>query len=173
MATLIDDKQPAHYPPAPSAAAKNETIAETASSTADSLLVYAATLTVGTFLGIIFTKSEVAKWQRVHDMFLFQDTHLYLIIGSGVAVAMLSMFVIRKYSAVDIHGQAIQYKPKPFHKGVILGGMSFGAGWAITGACPGPIFAQLGSGVGLAGFTCAGALAGMYLYAWAKPYLPH
>ena len=83
------------------------------------------------------------------------------------------MAIIRKGEASDIYGKPIQYKPKPFHKGVALGGMTFGAGWAITGACPGPIYAQLGSGVGLAGFTVAGALAGMYLYAGAKPHLPH
>ncbi len=169
MATLIENKKSDHLPPVASAKTKDKPT----SQITDSAMVYAMTLMVGTFLGITFTKSEVVRWQRVQDMFLLQDPHLYLIIGSGVAVAMLGMFIIRKRSASDIYSQPIQYKPKPFHKGVILGGMTFGAGWAITGACPGPIYAQLGSGVGPAVFTYAGALAGIYLYAWAKPRLPH
>jgi len=173
MATLLDNKNTDHLAPAPTAETETNTTARSTASAVDSSLVYATTLMVGTFLGILFTKSEVVRWQRVHEMFLFQDSHLYLIIGSGVAVAMLGMAIIRKCEASDIYGKPIQYKPKPFHKGVALGGMSFGAGWAITGACPGPIYAQLGSGVGLAGFTYAGVLVGMYLYAWAKPHLPH
>lgn len=141
--------------------------------TASGTFVYAMTLLIGTFFGIVLTKSEVVRWQRIHDMFLFREAHMYLIIGVGVLVAMIAMFLIRKFSARDIYGKPISYKPKPFHKGVIIGGMIFGAGWAITGACPGPIYAQVGSGAWISLFTLAGALAGMYGYAFLQTKLPH
>lgn len=130
-------------------------------------------LVVGIYFGIVLTKSEVVRWQRVHDMFLFNELHMYLIIGVGIAVAMVSMLIIKAASAKTIEGEPIKYKPKPFHKGVIIGGTLFGAGWAITGACPGPIYAQIGSGAWMALFTLAGALVGMYAFALLKPKLPH
>jgi uncharacterized membrane protein YedE/YeeE len=130
-------------------------------------------LLIGIFLGILFTKSEVARWQRVHDMFLFREPHMYLIIGVAIVVAMLSMFLIGRFHVHAINGQPIVYEPKPYHRGVVIGGMLFGAGWAITGACPGPIYAQIGAGEWLACFTLAGALLGMFSYAALKPRLPH
>lgn len=130
-------------------------------------------LIIGVYLGILFTKSEVATWQRVHDMFLFREAYMYLIICLAIAVAMISMLVIKKLHLRTIEGQAIEYKPKPFHKGVIIGGMLFGAGWAITGSCPGPIYAQIGGGEWMAIITLIGAIGGMYLYAYLKPVLPH
>ena len=128
---------------------------------------------IGTYFGIVLTKSEVVKWERVHNMFLFKEAHMYLIIGMGVFVAMISMLLIKKLGIKTVKGDPIKYQPKPFHTGVILGGMLFGAGWAITGACPGPIYAQIGGGAWIALFTLAGGLIGMYLYALLKPKLPH
>ena len=130
-------------------------------------------LVMGTYFGIVLTKSEVVRWQRVHDMFLFREAHMYLIIGVGVFVSMICMLLIRKFQTRTIQRQPIQYKPKPWHKGVVIGSTLFGAGWAITGACPGPIYAQIGGGAWMALITLAGALAGTYLYAWLKPNLPH
>ena len=130
-------------------------------------------LTIGVYLGIIFVKSEVVRWQRVHDMFLFREAHMYLIIGVGVAVAMVSMMAIKRLGVRSLNGKTITYKPKPYHKGVILGGTCFGAGWAITGACPGPIYAQIGAGEWMACFTFVGAMLGMFAYAALKPRLPH
>ena len=128
----------------------------------------------GFYFGIVLVKSEVVRWQRVHDMFSFLTKgHMYLIIGTGVVVAMISMLLIKQFQAKTIEGVPIRYKPKPFHTGVVIGGMIFGGGWAITGACPGPIYAQIGGGEWMALFTLAGALCGMYLYAWTKPKLPH
>lgn len=98
---------------------------------------------------------------------------MYLIIGTGIVVAAVLMLVIKMLRLRTIQGEAIKYEPKPFHTGVVVGGMIFGAGWAITGACPGPIYAQIGGGAWMALFTLAGALVGMYLYAWLKPKLPH
>ena len=137
-----------------------------------SLFAYASVFAIGTGLGILFTKSEVANWQRVHDMFLFKEPHMYLIIGVAIAVAAVSMQVIKTLGVLNVEGKPIKYKPKPFHQGVIFGGFLFGAGWAITGACPGPIYAQIGGGEWLAAFTLCGAILGMFCFAWLKPALP-
>jgi len=138
-----------------------------------SKLALAMSLLLGVYFGIVLTKSEVVRWQRIHDMFLFNEPHMYLIIGVGVVVAMISMLLIKKFHVKTIEGAPVVYKPKPFHKGVIIGGTMFGAGWAITGACPGPIYAQIGGGAWMALITLAGALIGMFAYANLKPKLPH
>ena len=128
---------------------------------------------MGIYFGIVLTKSEVVRWQRVHDMFLFKEAHMYLIIGLGIGVAMVAMLLIKNRHVKTIEGEPIRYAPKPFHLGVVIGGMLFGAGWAITGACPGPIYAQIGGGEWMALITLAGALLGMFLYANLKSKLPH
>jgi uncharacterized membrane protein YedE/YeeE len=142
-------------------------------NSATSPTAYIMVLLMGVYLGVLFAKSEVADWQRVHDMFLFREAHMYLIIGTAIVVAMISMLLIKHFSVKSIDGKPITYKPKPYHTGVIIGGMLFGAGWAITGACPGPIYAQIGGGESMALFTLAGALLGMFSYAALKPRLPH
>lgn len=134
---------------------------------------YANVFLIGTYLGVLFTKSEVASWERVHDMFLFKEAHMYLIICTAIAVAAVSMLVIKKFEIKSVDGKPIRYQPKPFHRGVVLGGVLFGAGWAITGACPGPIYAQIGTGEWMALFTLIGAIVGMFTYAAMKPKLPH
>lgn len=142
-------------------------------STGMSAIGFISVLVIGAYLGILFTKSEVARWERVHDMFLFREAHMYLIIGVAVVVAMISMFIIKQLGLSSVDGKPITYKPKPFHTGVIIGGMLFGAGWAITGACPGPIYAQIGAGAWPALLTLLGALIGMFSYAALKRNLPH
>jgi uncharacterized membrane protein YedE/YeeE len=137
-----------------------------------SSLALAMSLLMGVYFGIVLTKSEVVRWQRIHDMFLFNQAHMYLIIGTGVAVAMIAMQIIKAIHARTIEGEPIVYQPKPFHKGVIIGGTLFGAGWEITGACPGPIYAQIGGGAWMALFTLAGAIIGMFLFANVKSRLP-
>ena len=127
----------------------------------------------GIYFGIVLTKSEVARWERVHKMFRFEQAHMYLIIGVGIGVAMIAMLLLKKFNARAIDRTPIVYKPKPYHKGIIFGGMIFGAGWAITGACPGPIYAQIGGGETYALFTLLGAILGMFSYAMLKPKLPH
>lgn len=142
-------------------------------STKTSALTYINVLLVGAYLGFLFVKSEVARWDRIHDMFLFREAYMYLIIGTAIVVAMLSMFIIKRLGITTLEGQPIQYKPKPFHSGVVIGGMLFGAGWAITGACPGPIYAQIGAGEWMALCTLVGAMLGMFSYAGLKSKLPH
>lgn len=138
-----------------------------------STVAYVNILLVGAYLGILFVKSEVARWDRVHKMFLFEEAHMYLIIGVAIAVAMICMLIIKRLEVKSIDGKPIEYKPKPFHTGVVIGGMLFGAGWAITGACPGPIYAQIGAGEWPALMTLGGAMLGMFTYAALKPKLPH
>jgi len=138
-----------------------------------STIQYLNVLLIGAYLGVLFIKSEVARWERIHDMFLFREAHMYLIISVAIVVAMISMQVIQRFRLKSIDGKPITYKPKPFHTGVVIGGMLFGAGWAIAGACPGPIYAQIGAGEWMALLTLAGALLGMYSYAAMKPKLPH
>ncbi|MEZ6134598.1 MAG: DUF6691 family protein [Pirellulaceae bacterium] len=134
---------------------------------------YLFVLLIGVYLGILFIKSEVARWERIHDMFLFREAHMYLIISVAIGVAMFSMLIIKRFEVKSLDGKKITYEPKPYHTGVIIGSMMFGAGWAITGACPGPIYAQIGSGEWMALLTLAGAMLGMFSYAALKPKLPH
>jgi uncharacterized protein len=152
----------------PAAEAKEQSVAG-----GMSLAAYLWVFLVGAYFGIVLVKSEVVRWQRVHDMFLFREAHMYLIIATGIVVAAIAMQLIKRFHVKTIDGEPITYKPKPFHKGVIPGGILFGAGWAITGACPGPIYAQVGAGAWMALATLAGAILGMYAYAYAKPKLPH
>ena len=134
---------------------------------------YAMVLLMGAYLGILFTKSEVARWDRVHDMFLFKEAYMYLIICLAIVVSAVSMLVIKQLGIKSVEGKPIKYSPKPYHTGIVIGGMLFGAGWAITGACPGPIYAQIGAGYWPALCTLGGALLGMFAYAALKPKLPH
>ena len=155
---------------------ENEVTVEPAAKSASNAMTVAAylrVLLVGTFFGIVLVKSEVVRWQRVHDMFLFKEAHMYLIIATGIVVSAISMLLIKRLGVKTVTGEPVTYKPKPYHKGVVIGGMLFGAGWAITGACPGPIFAQIGAGVWMSLLTLLGAMVGMYAYAYAKPKLPH
>lgn len=128
---------------------------------------------LGTLFGIILTKSEVISWFRIHDMFLFKEAHMYLIIGSAVLVGIISVQILKRTKAKSIGGEELNFKGKDYHKGTLIGGLIFGLGWAITGACPGPIFAQLGAGEFPAIFTLAGALLGAYLYHSNKSKLPY
>ena len=127
---------------------------------------------IGLAFGILLIKSEVADWHRVHKMFRFEEARMYLIIGAAVFVAMVSILIIRRLKTTSLTGKPYRYQAKPFQPGVIIGGTLFGVGWAITGACPGPIYAQIGSGEWMALVTLAGALIGMFLFAFLKPLLP-
>ena len=130
-------------------------------------------LLIGIYFGLVLVKSEVASWFRINKMFRFEEAHMYLIIASAVAVGMVSVLLIRRLHLRTVGGEDIEIKEKKFQKGTVVGGLLFGMGWAITGACPGPIYAQMGSGEYLALITFAGAFIGAYLYAWLRPRLPH
>lgn len=136
-------------------------------------LQYVNVLLVGMVFGIVLTKSDVISWFRIQRMFRFEEAHVYLVMGSAIVVAALSLLILKRIQFKSLQGEAIKIKEKPFQKGVIIGGLLFGMGWAITGACPGPIYAQLGAGEPLAILTFAGAFLGSYLYAYMRPRLPH
>jgi hypothetical protein len=156
----------------PSSAGTGQSVA-TSKARGFGLAAHFRVLLVGIFFGIVLVKSEVVRWQRVHDMFLFREPLMYLIIATGIVVAGIAMWLIRRTGARTVTGEPIRYQPKPFHQGIVWGGILFGAGWAITGACPGPIYAQIGGGAWMALVTLGGAVAGMYAYAFMKPRLPH
>lgn len=130
-------------------------------------------LIVGTLFGILLTKSEVISWFRIQEMFRFQSIHMYGVIGMAVLVGMLSIQAIRKFGIKTIDGEPIVVQPKPFHKGTFIGGAIFGLGWAITGACPGPLFALVGNGFSVIIVALVSAIAGTWTYGLIKNRLPH
>lgn len=130
-------------------------------------------LLAGFFFGIILIKAEVLSWFRIQEMFRMQSFHMYGIIMSAIITGMISIFIIKRVSARSINKEPIVIKPKKFHKGYIFGGFIFGIGWAITGACPGPLFAQIGSGATVVIITLISALAGTWTYGLLREKLPH
>lgn len=130
-------------------------------------------LIAGLFFGIILVKSEVISWFRIQEMFRLQSVHMFGVIGSAVAVGMLSVWLIKKYKVKTIYGEPIEFASKKFNKGNIYGGLLFGFGWAITGACPGPLFAQIGTGATVIAVTLISAIAGTWVYGWLRHRLPH
>jgi len=127
----------------------------------------------GIFFGIILIKSEVISWFRIQEMFRLQSFHMYGVIGSAVAVGALSVFLIKKFKIKTIYGEPIEFVSKKFNKGNIIGGLIFGFGWAITGACPGPLFAQIGTGATVIIVTLFSAIAGTWVYGYLREKLPH
>ncbi len=130
-------------------------------------------LIIGIVFGIVFVKAEIVSWFRIQEMFRFQSFHMYGIIGSAIAVGALSVWLIRKYKIKTIYGEDIVIVTKPFNKGVIIGGLMFGIGWAITGACPGPLFAQVGTGATVVLVTVLSAILGTWVYGLLRDKLPH
>ncbi|MGY3089367.1 putative membrane protein YedE/YeeE [Hymenobacter sp. UYAg731] len=130
-------------------------------------------LVLGTLFGIILTKSEVISWFRIQEMFRFQAFHMYGVIGSAIVVGLVSIQLIKRNRLKSLSGEPIVIADKQFNHGVWIGGFIFGLGWAITGACPGPLFAQLGSGIGAAAVMIVAALAGTWTYSALRGKLPH
>ena len=134
---------------------------------------YLKYLVLGTLFGIILTKSEVISWFRIQEMFRFQAFHMYGVIGSAIVVGIISIQLIKRNRLKTIDGEAIVIVDKKFNHGIWIGGFIFGLGWALTGACPGPLFAQLGSGVGAAAVLIIAALAGTWTYGALREKLPY
>ncbi|UUF14321.1 MULTISPECIES: DUF6691 family protein [Flavobacterium] len=130
-------------------------------------------LIVGIFFGIVFVKAEIISWFRIQEMFHLQSFFMYGVIGSAVAVGVISVFIIKKFNIKTLQGEKIEIQPKTFNKGQIYGGLLFGFGWAITGACPGPLFAQIGTGATVIFVTLLSAIAGTWFYGLIKDKLPH
>jgi hypothetical protein len=130
-------------------------------------------LLIGAAFGIVFIKSEVISWYRIQEMFRFQSFHMYGIIGSAVLVGMISVWLIKKFKVKTIYGEEIELHSKKFNKGNVYGGILFGFGWALTGACPGPLFAQIGTGSLVFAVALAAAIFGTWTYGLLRDRLPH
>lgn len=130
-------------------------------------------LVAGLIFGMVLVKAEVISWFRIQEMFRFQSFHMYGVIGTAVAVGIISVWLIKKYRIKTIHGEAINFHPKKFNKGQVIGGVIFGLGWAMTGACPGPLFAQIGSGFLVVIAVLLSAIAGTWTYGYFRDKLPH
>ncbi len=139
----------------------------------ESILSYAKYLLMGIFFGIILVKSEVISWYRIQEMFRLQSFHMYGVMGSAVVTGIISVWLIKKFNIKTIHGETVVIPAKKFNKGQIYGGLIFGFGWAITGACPGPLFALIGSGFSVIIVTMLSAIAGTWVYGYFKERLPH
>ena len=127
----------------------------------------------GMLFGIILVKSEVISWFRIQEMFRLQSFHMYGIMGSALIIGMISVWCIKKFDIKTIDGESIHLQPRKFHKGQIFGGLLFGVGWALTGACPGPVFAHLGTGLTVAFIILLSALLGTWTYGLIREKLPH
>lgn len=130
-------------------------------------------LLVGIWFGIIFIKAEVISWFRIQEMFRLQSFHMYGIIGSAVLVGILSVGLIKTFKIKTVHGEQITFTGKKFNKGQIYGGLIFGLGWGLTGACPGPLFAQIGSGASVVIVPLLSAVVGTWIYGYYRDKLPH
>lgn len=131
-------------------------------------------LFVGIFFGIILVKSEAVSWYRIYEMFKFQSFHMYGIIGSAVLLGALSVALIKRSGLKSIEGKTINIIPK--EKGFVrylLGGSIFGLGWALAGACPGPMYILVGTGVFSMLIVIAAALLGTFIYGLIKNKIPH
>jgi hypothetical protein len=129
---------------------------------------------IGVYFGIVLIKAEVISWFRIQEMFHFQAFHMYGVLATAIAVGVGSVFIIRLAGLRAADGSNIDLKPKPFNRvGNVAGGLMFGFGWALTGACPGPLYALLGAGYAVIALVIASALLGVVTYGLLRPRLPH
>ena len=130
-------------------------------------------LIIGVVFGIVFVKAEIISWFRIQEMFRLHSFHMYGVIGSAIVTGIISIQLIKRLNIKSMHGEEIVIPDKVFKKGQIIGGFIFGLGWALTGACPGPLFAQIGSGYTIVIFTLISALAGTWVYGKFADKLPN
>src|SRR5688500_15529880 len=121
-------------------------------------------LVAGLFFGILLVKAEVISWFRIQEMFRLQSFHMYGVIGTAVVTGIISIWLIKEFKVKTIYGERIELHHKQFNKGQIYGGLLFGAGWALTGACPGPLYALIGTGATVVIITLLSAIAGTWVY---------
>jgi uncharacterized membrane protein YedE/YeeE len=128
----------------------------------------------GIIFGIIMIKSEAASWYRIQEMFRFQSFQMYGIIGTAVLLGVISVYLIKRFKLRDINGNPIVFEEKQKGwKQYLFGGLIFGLGWALTGACPGPMFVTIGYGYLVMIVVVISALLGTFCYGLLKDKLPH
>ena len=131
-------------------------------------------LILGSLFGLILVKAEVLSWFRIQEMFAFQSFHMYGIIGSAIAVGALSVWLIRTFNVKSLEGNLIELNDKaPRYTSAYVGGTVFGLGWAMTGACPGPMYALIGSGTTIMVLAVVAGVLGVLTYAVLRDKLPH
>ncbi len=136
---------------------------------------YLKYLFIGTAFGFVLVKSEVVSWFRIQEMFRFDAFHMYGIIGLAVIIGVISIQIIKRNNMKDLDGNPISIPPKDSSQVTryLVGGSMFGLGWALLGACPGPMFALLGIGLTIMVVPIFAALAGTYTYGLLRDKLPH
>lgn len=131
-------------------------------------------LFVGVLFGIVMTKSEAVSWFRIQEMFLFDSFHMYGIIGTAVVVGVIGVQLAKVFDVKSINGDDLKLNPKDLTvPRYLFGGTIFGLGWAMTGACPGPMFTLLGQGIWAIGLVILASVFGTYVYGVLRPRLPH
>lgn len=131
-------------------------------------------LVVGIIFGIIMSKSEIISWYRIYEMFRFESFHMYGVIGSAIVLGILAVQFIKRKQIKATNGEKINFTPKSMsYTRYLLGGAIFGLGWAMTGACPGPMFVLLGKGIWAIGIVILSATFGTFLYGILRTKLPH
>lgn len=140
---------------------------------ASQLLRTLAYLILGALFGILLIKGQIADWYRIQEMFRLQSFHMYGVIGSAIVVAMVSLWLLRRGNARSSDGTPVKIGSKTGNKGQIYGGLLFGIGWGATGACPGPLYAQIGAGEWIVVVTLLSAIAGTFAYGVLQDKLPH
>ena len=129
---------------------------------------------LGIVFGIMFTKAEIISWFRIYEMFRFESFHMYGIIGSAVVLSAISTFIIKKVGIKDVGGNPIVFSPKAMSiPRYLFGGIIFGMGWALTGACPGPLYTLIGNGAYMAVVVIISAVLGTWFYGLIRTKLPH
>lgn len=135
---------------------------------------YLTYLLLGTFFGVVMTKSEAISWYRIQEMFRFESFHMYGIIGTAVVVGAIGVALSKQFGWRTAEGKEWSLKPKDFSiPRYLFGGIIFGLGWAMTGACPGPMFTLLGQGIWSIGLLILSATFGTYVYGLLRDRLPH
>jgi uncharacterized protein len=131
-------------------------------------------LLAGLYFGFVLMKAEVVSWYRIQEMFRFQSFHMYGVIGSAIVVGAISVWLIKRLRLKAMNGEDIKTNPKaPTYIRYIAGGTIFGFGWALTGACPGPIATLIGSGMSIFLVVLLSAAVGTWVYGLLRPKLPH
>jgi len=138
------------------------------------MLKYLKFLAVGFFFGVLLVKSEIVSWYRIFEMFKFQSFHMYGIIGSAIALGMIGLLIMKKFKVKDINGNQISIPDKEHRfTGGLIGGAIFGLGWGLAGACPGPMYVLIGTGVLTIAIVLVGTIIGTFIYGILRPRLPH
>ena len=131
-------------------------------------------LLIGIIFGITLFKSEAASWFRIYEMFKFESFHMYGIIGSAVSLGIITIWLLKTYNTKSIFGEEIDFQPKVRSiSRYLIGGIIFGLGWVLAGACPGPMFSLLGAGFIPILIVIVASILGTFLYGILKNKLPH